>query len=405
MDKIFREHEIKNCDNLAQAFEQEISGCEVTNLGNCVLLNFDNKSVCTVYPLSAGIVDIFCKTVDDKQHDLKDVTVEKCLDFLRTVAALTEETSTGSVAGYDGARAFAAPGQKINRGTEASEKMGWQRIGEGRKKSRLSEPFGRDPLGAKERRSISEVSGSSDAPQVLEYLAEMLPVDSAEIIGGELVLRIAAVEIRIVSGASENFSIQSFVDGEPVQANDNVTAGNLVRWAFEIVGKIQSRAANKDDSGNDMEISNDDIWGTIKELARGTGKSDDILRNPDLFSLRQGLCVARSPFENAGRRFFGDDFINETSGSQVSSSLQGATMHDGKPVSVNESRDISRPYADTLGGKKLVYLPGAGATLICKSQLPKKLKLNFDPHSGQVIFTDESVPTCKAGMWKFFGRA
>jgi len=403
MDKTFIRAEENNCNALAQMIENQISGCEVTNLGNQVLLMFQNKSVATVFPLTAETVDIFCQSVDDKKYDMKDVSVEKCLAFLQQIAAITEETSTGDVAGYDTSKAFSAPGQKSNRAVEQSKREGWTTLKPLHEIDRLKNPFGVDPLGEKERSSISEISGSNDDSQVLEYLAEMLPADSAEIEGDELILQIDSVKIRIAQETNGNFSVQSSVAGEVVQEKDNVPTGNLIRWAFEIVSKIQDRVADRE-SGNDVEITNDDVWGTIKELARETGKSDDILRNKDLFDLKQGLCVSRPPFDISGRRFFGDDFINETSGSQVSSSLKGSTMHDGAPVSVNEGRDISRPYADTLGGKKLVYLESIGATFVNKSDLPKKQKLNFDPVSRQVIFTSEDVPTCRAGMWKFFGR-
>jgi len=401
MDADFLRAAENNCNALAQAIETQISGCEVTNLGNQVLLMFQNKSVATVFPLTADTVDIFCQSVDGEEIDLKDIGIDKCLALLQKVSALTEETSTDDVAGYNTAKAFSATGQKSNRAIEQSKREGWTTLKPLHEIDRLKHPFGVDPLGEKDRSSISEISGSNVDSQVLEYLAEMLPADSAEIEGNELVLQIDSVEIRIAQEQSGNFSVQSSVAGEVVQENDNVTTGNLIRWAFEIVSKIQGRVADSE-SGNDVEITNDDVWGTIKELARETGKSDDILRNKDLFDLKQGLCVSRPPFN---RTQSPESFVAETSGSQVSSSLKGSTMHnDGKPVSINENRDLSRPYGDTLGGKKLVYLENIGATFVNKSDLPKKLKLNFDPNSGQVIFTSEDVPTCRAGMWKFFGR-
>ena len=80
---------------------------------------------------------------------------------------------------------------------------------------------------------------------------------------------------------------------------------------------------------------------------------------------------------DSGRRFFGSDFVSEGSGSNASGSntpehLKANTTHGGAPVSINESRDISKPYQDTLGGKKLVYVPGKGAVFVNENQLPPK---------------------------------
>lgn len=58
--------------------------------------------------------------------------------------------------------------------------------------------------------------------------------------------------------------------------------------------------------------------------------------------------------------------------------LRGSNTHGGHPVSLNEARDISRPFQDSLGGKVLVDLGRAngGVQLVERSLLPKQKYLS-----------------------------
>ncbi len=417
MDKIFQQAEQRNCDTLADRIETNVPGCKVTNLGNQILIMFDNKSVGTVFPLTADTVDIFIKDFQEREWDLKDVSIEKCLDVLRDVAGLTEETNSAGVAPVNTAKAFAAPGQKTNRGTEQSQREGWQRIGEeknrdqsGRKDAR-DYPFGEDPIGRLDRvkRSEGRRLTETDTPQVPEdlfsYLRDMLPMQPEQITmddAGTITLTMDSAKIEVVPQGI-HFGVRTYVDGEQASETDKIPTGDLIRYLFGIVDKVQTRIAlGKDDANSIDDISSDDAFSTLKEFARETGKSDDILRNKDLFDLKQGLVVRKSPF--SGRRFSGDDFNSgHNPDVEISASLKGERTKDGHPVSINESRNISTPYADTLGGKKLVYLPGQGAVLVNAKDMPPKRKLNFDPEHG-VVLTEETTPTNRRGMWKFWGR-
>jgi hypothetical protein len=460
MDKAFQRAEQDNASRLAQQIEQAIPGARVNDMGWLVLVMLENKSVFQLTPLTANTVDVSGKDLADNEYEYLGISWRQCLEFLAKVNAITpatsEETSTAAVAGFNTPGAFARPGQKSNRGVEQSEREGWQRIGEekerdqsGRKKA-SDHPFGEDPLGRhamndnpdKKKNSegrrktetghnweggsplaLNEDSGSNSTgslaenstPETLAYLAEMLPVDAAEIEGNKLTLTITSATIIVTAQATGNFSVQSFVDGELVQQNENIPAGDLVRWLFNISDQIQKRAAERELSSQaihspdtDLQVQPSEAYQVLKELARETGAygGDDIIRNKSLTDLRQGLVVSKSPF--SGRRFFGSDFNSghaadyEVSGSHVLSSLRGSTVKDGHPVSINENRDMSRPFADTLGRKKLVWVPGQGCILINTADMPHKKKLNWDPEHG-VILTDEDQPTNKTEMWRFRG--
>lgn len=504
MDKEFYQAEENNCTELASQIEDTVPACRVNNLGFQLIVFFDNKSVATVYPLTADSVDLYAKDFRDEEFDLKDVSIEQCLNVLREMASLTEETNTGAVAGYDSARAFAPPGQKSNRGTEQSKREGWSEIKPRalqETENRSQHPFGEDPLGHRamdpdekknsegKRKSAlnqncekgspltlensgSQASGSiseNQSPKILfDYLADMLPVDNAEILDGN-VLGLEIVGCRIFVMADNGaFTVKTVNgNGELIQQSENVSVADLITFLFSVCDQLQKletlekRKAEKgidndllDSNDTDLQVEVSDVWSIIRELAKESGKSDDVLRNPDLFSLRQGLVFADSPFRS-GRRFSGNDFspmsgsktenvkhprkpieplqVSEgervcswcgkvlgdnpnvqgtthgicpsckekmLNGKTTSGSLKGSTMHDGKPVSLNECRDISKPYCSTLGNKKLVWTLNEGATLVDKSRLPKKLKLNWSPLHG-VIFTPEDVPTNRKGMWKF----
>jgi hypothetical protein len=217
---------------------------------------------------------------------------------------------------------------------------------------------------------------------------------------GTITLNLDTAKIEIIPQGNA-FGVRTYVNGEQKTETDKVPVGTLIPFLFSMVDKLQTLDAMEDESGVE-DVSASDAFSVLRELASESGHSTDILRNKDLFDLKQGLVVSKSPF-GTGRRFNGEDFNSgHTADNELSASLRGDTMHHGKPVSINEQRDVSKPYSDTLGGKKLVYLPGVGATLVDKSELPPQKKLNFDPEHG-VILTDETTPTNRKNMWHFTG--
>jgi hypothetical protein len=259
------------------------------------------------------------------------------------------------------------------------------------------------------------------------YLSEMLPVDSADVEGNKLALESHGVSIVVTGQADGNFSLHSSIDGEVIQQSENVSAGDLIRWLFFIADAIQKRAEQNQPSEPADDVSPSEVFSILKELAKETGKATDPIRNKSLFDLRQGLVMAKPPFAQRhaslaeGKRecawcktTMGDapGVATVTHGicrdckakmlGNSSGSLKGSTMHEGHPVSINENRDISRPFSDTLGGKKLVYVQGEGAVLVNAADIPAPRKLAWHAEHG-VILTDENLPSNRKDMWFFRG--
>lgn len=413
MDSELATQQTALCAELENQIQTNIEGVRVKNIGSQLILIFNNKSVATVYPVTGTTLDLYAKDFSDREIERKDLNIETLLDLIRQIATLqAEQTATGDGAGYSPSKAFAPSGQKTNRGTQQSEREGWQVMNE---IDRLKHPFGEDPLGANERnpkeKSRSEgrrksaighnyeggsplALGESNAGnQTLEYLAEMLPVDSSELAGNKLTVTIDSASLVATVQPNGNFGLQTFVAGELIQAHENISAADLIKLSFQICGFIQSKIAERDSGTDEMEVEPNDVWETIRELAKENGESDDIIRNKSLFDLRQGLCVSRAPFTGS------NSFLGET---ESRSKVKGDTMHNGSPVSLNEGRDASRPYADTLGGKVLRYVHGIGAVFVNKSDLPPQRKLAWTPENG-IVLTDANEPTNRKGMWFFRG--
>lgn len=430
MDRDFYKAEEDNTSNFAGQIESRISGVKVHNIGKGQLVvMMESGAVATVYPVTSETCDLFAKTANNDDVDLTGIAWQECLNVLRQLsdandpdnwwqgkypqghasASLdeTNSTSTDPVSG-----AFAQKGQRNNRATEQSEREGWQRIGEeterdqsGRKNvSPIGQP--EDPLGRLDRVKRTESVGT-ETPQVpqdlFDYLREMLPIEPEQIQmdnAGIITLNLDTAKIDVVPQGNNVFGVRVFVNGEQVTETDKVATGDLIRLLFSATDKIQTQLALGNDDANSIDdVSPGDAFSVLKELALENGRPGDLLRNKDLFSLRQGLVL--NPNTISGRRFFENDFNSgHTADNEVSASLKGSRMHEGKPVSINENRDASRPYANTLGNKKLVYLPHVGATLVDKSQLPPQKKLSWDARHG-VVLVDENAPAPdRRNMWK-----
>src|SRR5437870_119525 len=109
-------------NQLAGRIEQEIPDARIKNMGWLIVILLNNKSTFTLNVLSADKVDVAGEDCLNRHWDLTGATWEQALDTLTKANALTpaanEDTSTGSVGGYNTPGAFSKPGQKSNRGTE-----------------------------------------------------------------------------------------------------------------------------------------------------------------------------------------------------------------------------------------------------------------------------------------------
>lgn len=137
-----------------------------------------------------------------------------------------------------------------------------------------------------------------------------------------------------------------------------------------------------------LELAN-----ALAELARESGRADAILRgkNPE---------DTNEDWETVPNAFSSDDGIPEDHEdsdleeflrSLVAPHLRGDTTHNGHPVSLNENRDVSRPFADTMAGKVLVDLGRAngGVQFVDRSLIPPKRMLSNGDNG--VEFVTENV--------------
>jgi hypothetical protein len=397
MDKAFSQATETHCDELSKKIEATIPAARITNMGWLVLVVLPNHSVFTVAPLTSATCDVSGTDSQDQRHECENLSWEQALGFLQMVSGerIEEETERDQT-GRKKVSPLGFPDDPL--GSDRSETRP-NKNSEGRRASRIGHNFeGGSPL------ALSEQSGSAHPSQMYSYLSEMLPVDSADVEGNKLALESHGVSIVVTGQADGNFSIQSSIDGEVIQQSENVSAGDLIRWLFFISDAIQKRAEQNQPSEPVEDVAVNDAYSVLKELAEETGKATDPIRNKSLFDLRQGLVMAKPPFDQrSGRRFFGQDFApGHTPDPEVSASVRGDTTHNGHPVSLNENRDASRPYANTLGGMKLVYVQGEGAVLVDAAQIPPSKKLAWDAKHG-VILTDENLPSNRKDMWFFRG--
>jgi hypothetical protein len=379
METIWQQAEQENASKIAQHMEDLFPDARVRNLGFSVVIIFQNKSVASVFPVTADAVDVFAR--DEREtYDLKDLSFSECLEVLKKLSTLQPEQT---VAGYNVPGSFTAPGQKKNRGTEQSEREGWSVLKPLNEIDRLKDPFGKDPLGAKARQKISE----DQSPEIFEYLAEVLPVDSADIQGEKLTLEISLVTITVSQGENGNFSIFTQIDGETVQQSENISAGDLVKWLFSTCEEIQTRVAKYGNSNTaEDDISCNDVFETLKKLAVETGAygGDDILKNKSLLNLN--ALVASPPFD---RRKSPESFVGESSGSyQITESraVPAEKMKYGHPARLFENTiasDASAPYS-MMNEWALVDLGKmkGGVQLVRKNDLPRKLIWNWNPEVG-----------------------
>lgn len=390
MDKDFLKAEQSNAVALSQRIEDTIPGAKVTNMGWLILVRLENGSIFTLAPLTSEKCDLNGTDCLDLKHELQAVAWNDALRLLQDVGTLqTEQSSTGAVAPT--VQPVATTKRKVSETIRTENPFGKNPLGQDRYEAKPRQTF--DRHSTRSPLTLSEISGSTETPQVLEYLSEMLPADSATIANGELVVVIDMVKIVFTSQANGNFLVRSFVDGEAVQEAENVTAGDLVKWAFEICGQIQSRVAECDSKGADVEPS--DVHSVLKELAKETGAygGDDILRNKSLTDLK-GLCVSRPPFDR-------QQSPASFAGNVTESLVRGGTWHNGHPVRLCEN-NAAKPYGNGLSGKKLVYTLNEGATLVDADKLPPKMKLSYDDKHG-VVMVPETQPT-KRPSWYFRGH-
>jgi len=117
---------------------------------------------------------------------------------------------------------------------------------EGRRKTATGHNYEKGSPLALSENSGSNVSGSiseNQSPEIFSYLSEMLPCDSADLSGNKLTVTIDVSKIIVTAMDNGNFSIESFVDAELVQADENISCSELIKWLFTICDQIQTKVA------------------------------------------------------------------------------------------------------------------------------------------------------------------
>ena len=341
----------KNLSNLEQAVRQ-LPNCEVYPVANnSLVVKSKNGATIILFPLSSTACDITARDASQRDWSFNGVSWQDALDLLAVISTaekkVKEETSTsGAVQGYNSAKAFSHPLQRKNNATAQSERENWTVIGEekserdqsGRKSgSRLENPFGEDPLGRKamadnpdkkknsEGRRKTETGHNfeknsplaltedetdkeienleSNLPAYLvtfEYLKEMLPMQADDICideNGMLVLYFDDAKVE-VTATEETFKVQTFIGGELNTSTEKIGGETLYKFLFSLAEKLNATKAEfgQEDLGQD-DVSVNEAWSVIHELAKENGESDDLLRNKNLFDLK-GLCVGKNSFDD-----------------------------------------------------------------------------------------------------------
>jgi hypothetical protein len=217
--------------------------------------------------------------------------------------------------------------------------------------------------------------------------------------------------------------------GQKIQPRKvQISFGNAVQYIFDLFASVDTMedyaSAEKyvtrqvlDTDNTNLEVEPSEAYEILRELASELGKPTDLFRNKDLFDLNKLSTAAPKPIagpyslldelENA----FGSGSVSGSATENVfypkesepplSSSLKGSQIHAGHPVSLNECRDISRPYQRTLGNKVLVDLGFPhGVQLVDKADVPAKKYLSWNPKTGGIELVEGQENVIRPS-WKF----
>jgi hypothetical protein len=456
MENEYRRAEQQNNDLLAQQIEQAIPGASVRNYGWIIIVALENKSVFSLAPLTAELVDVSGKDCFEQEYEYPSISWEQCIGFLAQVNALSpstsEKTGMGALPPHDTRGAFAPPGQKSNLGTEQSEREGWTRIGEAKKRdqsgrksgSRLENAFGDDPLGAdryetkpnkrSEGRRASPIghnfaggsplalneSGSTHSggkAEIMEtarmaygsalfsYLKEVLPLADDECFAddaGNIIVACDVLRLQVIPKGENLFDVLTFIGDKAEPRQVQLSYGETVRYVFDLVSVVEKgnppTSAKAQDDGEEVESS--DAYQVLRELAGELGKPKDIFRNKDLINLRSGLLTeakTRTSTPDALlcgldahlRRFA--DLRRDGQGAESTASPK-AEWFRGAPVSIGGGMD----------GKTLRYVENLGAVIVEKKELPlsDEMKLSWDSEQGAVLVP--VAETTQRPSWKPF---
>lgn len=403
-DKENLEHQVNIQNDLfGQHLQNRMKKSRVLITGPYVFIFLESATFC-LYVVCNGIFDISGQFSNGETVEKENMSSEDVEAFLMQVYfnenpdelpqcsswkdQEPKNEDSGEVAGYNPAKCFSHPDQKINRATKQSEKEGWNRLA--------------------------------------EHLQNLLPVEPGRILleeSGNIRIKSDDLNLEIIPHDGQLFTVKILIGGKTILEKRNLPYSKMLQFVFEsAMAEIETRKlvagigqGNETDDPescadeDEEEVTEADCFEVLKELAGEIGQPTDIIRNKSLIDLR-GLVVANpsinpQPFITL-REQLAEKFDQKPQGEKsalreetIPQNLRGAKTLYGAPVSLNERRDVSRPYKSTLGkNMTLAMHPQLGAVIVDKSQVDHGMKLSWDHEQGAVLVPDNE-PT-KRPSWR-----
>jgi hypothetical protein len=359
-------------------------------------------------------------------------------DMPTTGSAVSEQSTTGDVAGYSPANAFSDPRQKINRGTEQSKREGWRQVTveDGSLivcSGSMASPQSQDP---QQQRTPMNEAVNWKTKKLLNHLREVLPISEDDIFldasGSDafpqtnIVIEKDNLTLRILTKGASLFDVETMVGSRRLPRKTALSYSKMLQYVFDACGAEDVTAEIVNGIGkpkktplwappeSDEDFSYSDAYETLKELAVSSGAygGDDILRNHSLVDLRalvvsKNKSITPQPYPTL-REQLSARFDRQPMGQKkttlretiIPRHLRADKLKGGAPISLNENRDVSRPYGNTLGGKKLIMHPIHGAIFVDKAELPEGKKLSYDPVHGAIMINESEETKRGKNMWK-----
>jgi hypothetical protein len=135
------------------------------------------------------------------------------------------------------------------------------------------------------------------------------------------------------------------------------------------------------------DIDEKNVYQYFKNEAGKMGKSKDILKNKDLYSLQTLVKTTPAMLDimpSAGFQLLKKRVLGEQIEPVVKPTTNGEV-----PISLNENRDVSKPYQNTLGNKTMILVDGrvefVNKEVLEEAKSQMSHKLSWTPEEGCVL--------------------
>lgn len=394
MNTIYQKNFEQYAHDLLGRIEEALPTAQVTKTETGLLVMHRNTSASTILPLSDNSLDLGAMLSTRKAAEEKNITYDECIALLQKIDALptptkTEQTTATNVGpvptpilGPDHVSKWWGLGQRHPVGHVSASLNEVDPLG---KKGRKEAPDrsikhkwqGGSPL-ALDEGTIAVHAGSLQTQNLKKHLVDVLPDDTKVELNDAGNLDIQRGLLKVVVqpvGGGNLFNVLTFVNQRDewtvaVPKQMHLSFGGVVKFVFSAVDTAPKLAE---------EIRGEPL--TTTKQSKGDGWQ----------TVQRAFQVSPVGDTSADEEETLDQFLRSLSVS--GDNLRGDTIHNGHPVSVNEHRDVSRPFADTMGGKVLVDMGRAngGVQLVDKSDLPPQKYLSHGENG--VEFVTENVNT------------